>query len=66
MWGPFLDTDARVDWEKLESVMVLTARNLQAQARRMKVRFMGPWAGTEKPWAGCAPNTFKERTITNL
>ncbi|EXF77223.1 F-box domain-containing protein, partial [Colletotrichum fioriniae PJ7] len=48
-WGPFRDDDSgRVDWEKMEAIMIVLGSNIKSQRLTAKV-FSNLW---EKPFAG--------------
>ncbi|KAI1821527.1 hypothetical protein F4861DRAFT_518447 [Xylaria intraflava] len=55
-WGPFVDDDSmRVDWEKVEAIMIITAANLDLLDLSTKqicenwsVAFSGPWPNSWK------------------
>ncbi|KAK1466040.1 F-box domain-containing protein [Colletotrichum melonis] len=48
-WGPFRDDDSgRVDWEKMEAIMIVLGSNIRSQRLTAKV-FSNLW---EKPFAG--------------
>ena len=55
-WGPFRgDGSQRVDWEKLESIMLVIQYNLRQFHDRTNKRFPLLW---HTPWAGIAPYSF--------
>ncbi|KAI1415764.1 hypothetical protein F5Y13DRAFT_155252 [Hypoxylon sp. FL1857] len=56
-WGPFMDdTTDRVDWEKVEAIMVVIGYNLRkhpehyAHKNFWKTPFAGTWPGSYKPF----------------
>uniref|UniRef100_L2FU06 F-box domain-containing protein n=1 Tax=Colletotrichum fructicola (strain Nara gc5) TaxID=1213859 RepID=L2FU06_COLFN len=59
-WGPFMDDDTdRVDWEKVEAILIVLGSNIRSQNLTAKVfsnlwerPFVGSWAGSYVP----APN----------
>ncbi|KAI8158631.1 hypothetical protein K4K49_004576 [Colletotrichum sp. SAR 10_70] len=59
-WGPFMDDDTdRVDWEKVEAILIVLGSNISSQNLTAKVfsnlwerPFVGSWAGSYVP----APN----------
>lgn len=59
MWGPFMDDGSqRVDWEKVEAVMVVLGFNLNKFTERSEGRWPRVW---HKPFAGATPNSFLSR-----
>ncbi|KAL9086139.1 MAG: hypothetical protein Q9159_004319 [Coniocarpon cinnabarinum] len=55
-WGPFFaDRSAKVDWEKLQSIMLVVQYNLSQFHQRTSKRFPLLW---HTPWAGIAPRSF--------
>lgn len=53
LWGPMLpDGKAGVDWEKMEAVMLVLARNLQtfesAAGRALRPLWVSPWFGCQR------------------
>jgi len=55
LWGPFMeDGSQRVDWEKVEAVMVVLGYNLHLFAQRANT-FEPIW---KTPWDGASPNSF--------
>ncbi|KAF4555550.1 Hypothetical protein D9617_2g055110 [Elsinoe fawcettii] len=57
LWGPFKgDGSQEVDWEKMESVMVLLGYNLKMFAERTR-GLGGLWYGA---WEGVSPGSFME------
>ncbi|OAK96673.1 hypothetical protein IQ06DRAFT_296691 [Phaeosphaeriaceae sp. SRC1lsM3a] len=56
-WGPFLDDGKfRVDWEMVESLMIVLGYNSGLCCRRFQPRFSPPWA---KPLQGVVPEKEK-------
>jgi len=52
-WGPFRDDGSmRVDWESIESIMVLLGYNSGLCCRRFLARFRPPWL---EPFEGVVP-----------
>lgn len=63
-WGPFLDDGSQgVDWEKVESIMVVLGYNLRVFSRRMAGRVDSIW---DEPWAGTAPDSFVSPPSLNV
>ena len=59
-WGPFFDdSSARVDWEKLQAIMLVVQYNLSQFHLRTSKRFPLLW---HTPWAGIAPHSFVSPT----
>lgn len=57
LWGPFMnDGSQRVDWEKLEAVMIVLGFNLRKFTDRSDGRFPMVWKDT---WNGATPNSYK-------
>ena len=55
-WGPFRpDGSQRVDWERLEAIMLVIQYNLRQFYERTSKRFPLLW---HNPWAGIAPRSF--------
>jgi hypothetical protein len=55
-WGPFMDDGSgRVDWEKVETIMIVLAYNLKAFKARTCPHFDFIWKGH---FHGCAPNSY--------
>ena len=55
-WGPFrADGSAKVDWEKLQAIMIVIQHNLQHFHDRTSKRFPLLW---QTPWAGIVPRSF--------
>ena len=56
LWGPFMDDGShRVDWEKVEAIMVVLGFNMSLFHMRSDGRFPYVW---EEPFLGAAPNSF--------
>ncbi|KAK4617535.1 hypothetical protein CLAFUR4_12648 [Fulvia fulva] len=57
LWGPFMnDGRQRVDWEKVEAVMIVLGFNLRKFTDRSEGRFPMVWKDT---WSGASPNSYK-------
>ena len=56
LWGPFRDDGTqRVDWEKVEAIMVVLGFNLRRFTERSDGRFPMIW---DKPFIGAPPNSY--------
>ncbi|WPG98936.1 Hypothetical protein R9X50_00173800 [Acrodontium crateriforme] len=56
LWGPFKDDgQQRVDWEKVEAIMIVLGFNLQLVNRRSDGILGNVW---DTPFVGAAPNSF--------
>jgi hypothetical protein len=56
LWGPFrADGSQRVDWEKLEAVMIVLGYNLKEFTKRSDGRFPMIW---DEPFVGATPQSF--------
>lgn len=56
LWGPFMeDGSHRVDWEKIEAIMVVLGFNLARFTERSDGRFPFVW---KDPWTGATPQSF--------
>jgi hypothetical protein len=56
LWGPFRDDGTqRVDWEKVEAIMVVLGFNLRRFTERSDGRFPMLW---DKPFVGAPPNSY--------
>lgn len=54
LWGPFMDDGShRVDWEKVEAVMIVLGFNLRKYSKRTGGRFPMIW---KQPFAGATPS----------
>lgn len=63
-WGPFKsDGSQRVDWEKLEAIMVVLGYNMRLFNRRAPHVFEPVW---EKPWHGASPQSYVSMPPTGL
>jgi hypothetical protein len=59
LWGPFMgDGSHRVDWEKVEAVMVVLGFNLRKFTDRSDGRFPVVW---KEPFVGVTPHSYKSR-----
>ncbi|KAK4574715.1 hypothetical protein LTR86_001556 [Recurvomyces mirabilis] len=57
LWGPFLnDGSQRVDWEKVEAVMIVLGFNLNRFTERSDGRWQRVW---DTPFEGAAPNSYR-------
>ncbi|CAK3927571.1 hypothetical protein DOTSEDRAFT_46814 [Lecanosticta acicola] len=57
LWGPFMhDGSGRVDWEKVEAIMIVLGYNLNKFYRRSEGRFPQIW---KDEWTGATPNSYK-------
>lgn len=58
-WGPYLDDgEFRVDWEMVESLMIVLGYNSGLCCRRFQPRFSPPWV---KPLQGVVPELSRLR-----
>jgi len=56
LWGPFLnDGSQRVDWEKVEAIMIVLGYNLKEFTKRSDGRFPMLW---DEPFLGATPQSF--------
>ncbi|EME78835.1 uncharacterized protein MYCFIDRAFT_98456, partial [Pseudocercospora fijiensis CIRAD86] len=56
-WGPFMkDGSQRVDWEKVEAIMIVLGFNLRKFTDRSDGRFPIVW---RDPWVGATPGSYK-------
>ncbi|KAK4954279.1 hypothetical protein LTR10_007709 [Elasticomyces elasticus] len=56
LWGPFMDDGSqRIDWEKVEAVMVVLGFNLNRFTERSDGRWPRVW---DKPFMGASPNSY--------
>lgn len=56
LWGPFMDDGSqRVDWERVEAIMIVLTCNLRLFSERTNGLFRPMWT---EPFAGVAPNSF--------
>jgi hypothetical protein len=56
LWGPFRnDYSQRVDWEKVEAVMIVLGFNLNKFTERSDGRWPRVW---DKPFIGASPNSY--------
>ncbi|KAK3072109.1 hypothetical protein LTR53_007417 [Teratosphaeriaceae sp. CCFEE 6253] len=56
LWGPFMaDGSQRVDWEKVEAVMIVLGFNLNKFTERSDGRWPKVW---NKPFMGASPNSY--------
>ncbi|OLN95555.1 hypothetical protein CCHL11_04910 [Colletotrichum chlorophyti] len=54
-WGPFMDDETgRVDWEKVEAILIVLGSNIRSQNLTSKV-FSNLW---ERPFAGSWPRSY--------
>ncbi|TKA65617.1 hypothetical protein B0A55_07288 [Friedmanniomyces simplex] len=59
LWGPFMDDGSqRVDWEKVEAVMVVLGFNLNKFTERSDGRWPCIW---DKPFIGASPNSYSSQ-----
>ncbi|KXT01791.1 hypothetical protein AC578_1982 [Pseudocercospora eumusae] len=57
LWGPFMkDGSQKVDWEKVEAIMVVLGFNLRKFTDRSDGRFPMVW---RDPWVGATPGSYK-------
>ncbi|EXJ91076.1 hypothetical protein A1O1_04183 [Capronia coronata CBS 617.96] len=57
MWGPFMDDGSqRVDWEKVQAIMVVLAYNHRISRSRGAGLVLQPW---EEPFSGLATDSFR-------
>ena len=56
LWGPFRDDGTqRVDWEKVEAIMIVLGFNLRKFTERSDGRFPMIW---DEPFVGATPNSY--------
>jgi hypothetical protein len=56
LWGPFRDDGTqRVDWEKIEAIMVVLGFNLRKFTEKSDGRFPMIW---DEPFVGASPNSY--------
>lgn len=56
LWGPFRDDGSqRVDWEKVEAIMIVLGYNLKEFTKRSDGRFPMIW---DEPFVGATPKSF--------
>lgn len=56
LWGPFLnDGSQKVDWEKVEAIMIVLGFNLNKFTERSDGRWPRVW---DKPFVGATPNSY--------
>lgn len=56
LWGPFMaDGSQRVDWEKVEAIMVVLGHNFKTFSRRTNGTFPVLW---KTPFFGATPNSY--------
>ena len=56
LWGPFHDDGSqRIDWEKLEAIMIVLGYNLKEFTKRSDGRFPRIW---DEPFVGATPKSF--------
>ncbi|KAF2772765.1 hypothetical protein EJ03DRAFT_324319 [Teratosphaeria nubilosa] len=56
LWGPFMnDGSHRVDWEKVEAVMIVLGFNLDKFSEREQGRWPKVW---DRPFVGASPNSY--------
>lgn len=61
LWGPFIDDGSqRVDWEKVEAVMIVLGYNLNLFAERSNGQSPRVW---DKPFRGASPNSYLSRPL---
>ncbi|KAK0259756.1 hypothetical protein LTS09_005598 [Friedmanniomyces endolithicus] len=61
LWGPFTDDGTqRVDWEKVEAVMVVLGFNLNKFTERSDGRWPCIW---DKPFIGASPNSYASQPV---
>lgn len=64
MWGPFMDDGSdRVDWEKVEAIMVVLGHNMRLFSERTQNHFYTVWT---TPFKGAAPNSYKPLQTSRL
>nr|OQO25154.1 hypothetical protein B0A51_09221 [Rachicladosporium sp. CCFEE 5018] len=62
LWGPFKDDGSQhVDWEKVESIMVVLGFNLRKFSERPERRFPMIW---DEPWVGASPNSYVSQPMS--
>jgi hypothetical protein len=58
LWGPFMnDGSRRVDWEKVEAIMVDLVYNMRRLHQRSD-GVIGPWWGFDKGWIGATRDSY--------
>ena len=56
LWGPYLDDGSQgIDWEKLETIMIVLGHNIRAFSQRTNGSLKSFW---DMPFAGVAENSF--------
>ncbi|KAF9638590.1 F-box domain cyclin-like protein [Lasiodiplodia theobromae] len=59
LWGPFMDDGSqRVDWEKLESILIVLSHNINRFCERTYGRFRPIW---NVPFTGVSTNSFRSK-----
>ena len=62
LWGPFLnDGSQRIDWEKVEAIMIVLGFNLDVFTERSDGRWPRVW---DKPFVGASPNSYLSQRPT--
>lgn len=62
LWGPFTDDGSqRVDWEKVEAIMIVLGFNLNKFSERSDGRWGKIW---DQPFVGATPNSYLSRAPT--
>jgi hypothetical protein len=62
LWGPFMaDGSQRVDWEKVEAVMIVLGHNLNKFHRQSQGRWPKVW---DQPFVGATPYSYLSRSLT--
>ncbi|EMC91520.1 hypothetical protein BAUCODRAFT_27821 [Baudoinia panamericana UAMH 10762] len=56
LWGPFMDDGShRIDWERVEAIMIVLGYNLNKFTERSDGRWPRVW---HKPFVGATPNSY--------
>lgn len=63
LWGPYEDHHAKVDWERLEAIMVVLGHNLRMFTENTHGIFKPLWS---VPWHGSSPDSFSPLTLGKL
>ncbi|KAF2083455.1 hypothetical protein K490DRAFT_51613 [Saccharata proteae CBS 121410] len=65
LWGPFIDDGSqRVDWEKLESIMIVLCFNMDKFGRRISRSEELAKLAWHEPFAGAMQNSYKNKPLT--
>jgi hypothetical protein len=65
-WGPYLpDSNASVDWEKMEAVMIVLGHNLRMFTEQTHSIF-GPRSIWREPWIGASPYSYEPTSMKGM